>query len=553
MAIRAAWSDDPRRHSGGWGRVPLVVAVVLVVAHLPFLGAPYVNTEQWTGVAAGQVFEGSLHRGLATYRLGVSSPPFFFFSIVPFFAAFGVTEFAARLSTVLSAALAACAVYVLGARSFGSKIGALACVLIAANPLFWTYAGVICCNDAFFTLVTALLLVALVRAADGASASAHALAGLALGVTLITKFNAGVYPIAIAAVLFPRWKDLVPDRTPRGFLRIALAYVPGLAIPVVYYAALVASTGHIINPNVAPTNVSRAGGWTLSVVPRLGFYLAWIGLFTGPMLLPLAVRFWCRSRAAGVFRALAVAIPLNIALVAWMNYALAHAGDDLGELRFGYIEHLLPRAALWCFQFLGVAAGELVVSSLWSWGRSAPGPRRVITTWTVAVLVCDSFWRGAERYMVYLLPGTVVFLAAVALEESGSRARRAVAALGVAGTVIVGVSFGVFSNAYFAEEGRAAAAVATFIESRELRGIDYEGSGNVLCHCAYRVDPDRYARAGETPRYAVMSYGRRESTQGAIYTSDVRLLGTVFKRYGVIELPESTPPLTANPSPPSLR
>jgi 4-amino-4-deoxy-L-arabinose transferase-like glycosyltransferase len=521
----------------------LLTVLIFAACHLPFLGAPYTNTEQWTAAAAHQIYDGSLHRGLATYQFAVSSPPLFVFSIVPFYAALGVSEFAARLSTLAAALLAILAVYALGKRYFSPGVGALASALLAASPLFWTYSGVICCNDAAFTLVTALLLWALVRATETDRVPAHVLAGMLLGLALVTKFNAGVYPIGIAAVLLPRWLRGRREQGVTGLLRTVLAYLPGLAIPLAYYATLVATTGHVLNTGVAPTNVTRAGEWALLMPPRLAYYLTWLGLFAGPMLLLTVERLWDRLGKAIVLKALAIAVPLNVFLVAAMNYAINRPDLDLGELRFGYIENLFPRAALWVFQFVGVTAGETLVLSLVSWGRTRPWPNGVLAAWTIAILGADSFWRGAQRYMVYLVPALAVFLADLALASRQHRPLRTLGLVAAAGTIAMGAAFGVFSNAYFAAEGRAAADVAAYVNAHGVRGIDAKKSDEVLCHCAYLVDAESFARPGETPRYVIKTYGVRGPVEGEVFLRDVRLLGVVWKRYGIVDAPASSPPV----------
>jgi 4-amino-4-deoxy-L-arabinose transferase-like glycosyltransferase len=513
--------------------VLLFILGVFVVAHVPFLGAPYVNTEEWTGVAAREAYEGHLRAALATYQDYVSSPPSFVFAIVPVYALLGVTEMAARLPTLAAGLCAIIAVYALGARFFSARVGLLAGALFASNPLVFAFANVICCNDTPFTLVTALLLYAVVGATEHDRAIDHVGAGLLLGLSLIVKFNAGVYPLAIAVIV---WRLAVRSRRPIAvrIARIGGCYLPGLAIPIVYYTTLVAVTGRIVNQNVAPTHISRWNEWVSLAIPRFAYYVTWIGLFSGPLLFLAAVRLWRRLESRKVRRLTYCALPINAFLIAAMNFAANHPGWDLGELRLGYLENVLPPVLLWSFQFVGLTAGEITLAALAHWGREKLWPNGVIALWTISVIVADSFWRGAQRYLVYVVPALAIFLADIALEEWKSRPARVFRRVITSSAIALGAGVGLFNCAYFAAEGHAAADLAAFVNGSNVRGLSVSLSTDVLCHCEYLVDAERFAGAEDTPRYVAVCRASHEATVDALYTSDVRLLGRVWKRYAVV-------------------
>src|SRR5262249_32617922 len=159
--------------------------------------------------------------------------------------------------------------------------------------------------------------------------------------------------------------------------------------------------------------------------PRLAYYLTYIGLFTGPLALLIALRLWKRWGRSSARKLLAAIAPVNVALVAAMNYTVQHPHLDLGELKLGYVEDVLPPVALWVVQFIGIAAGEVIVAGLVQWAYRRPWPNGVVAVWTVSVLFADSFWRGAQRYAVYLLPGLVMFLSDAVFDDADEARGRA--------------------------------------------------------------------------------------------------------------------------------
>ena len=66
--------------------------------------------------------------------------PWSTWATVPFYAVFGVNEFAARLPLAIAAVLTVLATYVLGRRLVGAGAGLMAALVLAATPRYWLFA-----------------------------------------------------------------------------------------------------------------------------------------------------------------------------------------------------------------------------------------------------------------------------------------------------------------------------------------------------------------------------------------------------------------------------
>jgi len=446
------------------------------------------------------------------------------------------------MPTLLFAVLTMVLIYLFTRRRFGEKTACLATMLLAASPFLWAFAGMICCNDVPFTLVTALLMIAVVEADRMQTTSSHLVAGVALGATLLTKFVAGIFPLVIGVILV---RHTLASRGPSRVLRLlrnSLAYAPGVAAAALFYLWLGSVQGRIVNTNIAPARVDMLGTFLLLAPARLALYVCWIGLCAGPLVLVAAVsllRYVTRTRA---MIALAAAVIVNLVAFVAMRAAFAYDEMSLGEMRFGPAEHVLGSVGLTALRIAALCAGEIVLLALWLWGREQPWPNGTIAYWTVSIVLVLSAWRGAQRYLVYLLPGLVIAFADLALRPTASTWKRRLLASGAALAVATGLIQGVFVTAYFATEGHAAADVARYVNEHHLDGLRYEVNNNVLCHCLYLVEPDRFAHEGDAPRYDMKVYGRSEPTTDALYVREVRLLGVVWKKYGVVPAGGGSPP-----------
>src|SRR5262249_35453355 len=255
-----------------WRLTTIALVAFCVIVHVVSLGAPFVDIESWTWGAAKLAYEGDWRAAIQTYQIAVSSPPVVYWSIVPFYALFGVSERSARMPTLLFAVLTMVLIYLFTRRRFGEKTACLATMLLAASPFLWAFAGMICCNDVPFTLVTALLMIAVVEADRMQTTSSHLVAGVALGATLLTKFVAGIFPLVIGVILV---RHTLASRGPSRVLRLlrnSLAYAPGVAAAALFYLWLGSVQGRIVNTNIAPARVDMLGTFLLLAPARLALY-----------------------------------------------------------------------------------------------------------------------------------------------------------------------------------------------------------------------------------------------------------------------------------------
>src|SRR5262245_8857127 len=523
-----------------WRLIAAALVLVFLAVHLAYIGAPSATLKICTPAAAEDPYRGDRLASIETYQKAVPSPPVTYWTIVPFYALLGVREASARMPTLLFGVLTMVAIYLFTRRRFDERIACLATMLLATSPLLWAFTGVICCNDVPFTLASALLMIAFVEADRLGTIASPALAGGAMGLTLLTKFVGGVYPIVVAVLLARRaFVSREPGRV-RRLLTWGFAYAPGVGAAALFFAWLLYLRGSIVNTRIATSNVDMVGAFLLVSPARLAYYVCWIGLCAGPLVLVAAISLvpYLTRRRAGI--ALLVLGIGNVVALGVMQAAVAHDEGAVGEMRFGPAEHVLPPAALFALKIAALTAGEIVLLALWLWGRERSWPNGTTAYWTVLVVLLLSTWRGAQRYYIYLLPGLVIAFADLALRPTAPAWKRRVLTSGWALAVAAGLVQGVFITAYFATEGRAAADVARWINEQRLEGVRYELSGIVSCHCLYLIDPDRFAPEGIFPRYDLKAYGRSDPASDALYVREVRLLGVVWKKYGVA--PIGAPP-----------
>ncbi len=200
-AARLTW-----RPGAGQRRPLLVVAVTavflaaLVLRLWPLHGwaTDYDEGVYWQSLQA-------MDRGHALFSQVFSSqPPLFLWSVYPLYDAFGETLSTARLAVVLYSLAGIAAMYFLGRAIGGPRVGLLAAVLLAADPLYlWASHTLVAEVPALAAELLSLALIAeAARHPSRVQKMLAAGAGVAMGLGIMTKLSTIVGVVPSAAFLF---------------------------------------------------------------------------------------------------------------------------------------------------------------------------------------------------------------------------------------------------------------------------------------------------------------------------------------------------------------
>jgi hypothetical protein len=213
-------------------------------------------------------------------------PPLLPMGLVPFFAAFGVSVFAARLAMTACFVVSVWLLYTLGRRLYDARVGAWAALLLATHPLTVTYGQVVMSEmpalmlvlgafNALFRFRAAgrlgdyLLFVALV----GASLAAKQLAAFLIPAYLILLFTGG------------GWRHF----TSRVILVLTIIGM-ALSIPLVVVTLAMSPYNVAVVVDVIKRGLGL-GRWTLITTPILNEHLfPSVGLAAGVGLIVSIVR-----------------------------------------------------------------------------------------------------------------------------------------------------------------------------------------------------------------------------------------------------------------------
>ncbi|MDB5861064.1 MAG: glycosyl transferase [Ramlibacter sp.] len=208
-----------------WGPLALAILWLTFTAWARTLTLP--DEGRYVGVAWGMLASGDW---LTPHLNGLPyfhKPPLFYWITATSIAAFGPTEWAARLASLVGAAAGATAIYLFARRWYGEREARMALLALVTQPLFFIGAQFAnldmlvagCIGATILAFAHASLLQASGRPAGAALAAGYLLA--ALGV--LAK---GLIGIVLPGMVLVAW--LLLQRRPRAIL--ALLWLPGLAL-----------------------------------------------------------------------------------------------------------------------------------------------------------------------------------------------------------------------------------------------------------------------------------------------------------------------------------
>jgi len=535
-SLRLSQSPKSTRSFGNSKYLFFVFAAFFLAAHLPTLSQPFVNLESWYGGAARLISEGKFADGLRYLDTAIANPVGSVLGIVPFYWLFGVSEFSARLSSLLAGVCLLGVLYYY-CRSESNGTSLLAACVVGLNPLLWVYSGIAYSDVPFILLITATILTA-AYASRTANMRLHLLGSALLGASALIKYNAVVAAPAIAAITLieARYRNQEWGRVLWDWVRVMALYSAVCLLMLVPYLAAV---HRILGYFMADRYVTSVGLSASSSLPsltglRMAALVTAVGIFCGPLALfpaaHMAVKFG-RLRLLGT---LLVASPIAVFVVQKYLETQNKLGSAFGEMQLGWTTHLLPKSLEIALGTLLLMAGSILVAAVVMWSLENFRTRGYIAIWLLLGIVLHSLARPTNRYVLFVLPPVALYIASTYFEPAlpmSSQVKRVclTASLFLLGCV------GLFNSVYFATEGKAAAEVAWFINRNSLSGIEFQPQNSVQAHSGYLIRPELFIRQdSEPPRFTLVTLAAHESSPNIVYEVPVKILGLVVKRYAVL-------------------
>lgn len=189
---------------GHWSLLLVVWAAVT----LPNLGAPGLwDIDEGNNAQAAAEMRESGNPVVPTfnYQLRVDKPALLYWLQMACYSAFGVNEFAARLPSALASLVAILLTYELGRRTFGSRAGLLAGVVLATATLFCAAAR-FANPDALLDAFTVLTLFLFWRGYRRGGPLPFGTTGAACGFAMLAKGPVGLLLPSAVAISFLLWQ-----------------------------------------------------------------------------------------------------------------------------------------------------------------------------------------------------------------------------------------------------------------------------------------------------------------------------------------------------------
>lgn len=513
--------------------------VIGIFGRLPFASAPFVNLEYFYHQSAELIASGmGFQAALQHLFQGFNNPLGSVLAIAAAQNLFGSSEWTSRLPSMLSWLICVGVVYIAALKVWSPWEGALSATIMGFSPLFWVYGGIAYPDVPFTALTTIAMLVSAV-ASYRHSQTQHLLAAALLGFATLIRYNGILfYPVIAVMVMLAARSKTSANVGSSWFLEtlkvwFLYAIVSGIIIiPYLLWTRQV--YGVILRTGFVRVSSNEMVFHVLAAVPRLGAYLIWLGAFTLPMV-PIVLReLFSLFPRQNIVRVAGYMLLVNTVMVAAVHQLMIGYPDLFGEMQLGWMERLLPLWPLLIVKFCLLCAGEIVLTALIVWGRVRLWPNRCLALWVLIPLLAHSFYRGTQRYSIFILPPLAMYMAWVICQACRSGKWRWPAISLTTGYVIVYLGFAIFTSAYYAVEGYAAADVAKFINANRIN-ISASIHNLVLTNSAYLVDESLLNQSDSGYSHQVTALGRNLSVENAIYVRDVRVLGVLLKRYAVVE------------------
>ena len=314
-----------------------------VIGHSFFMSAPFVNLEYIYHQSAELISSGSGFKASLLHLIeGFNNPLGNSIAIAGIQSIFGVTEWSARIPSLISWLMCVSAVYLIGCRWFSLYVGVLAAAITGFSPLFWVYGGIAYPDVPFTALITITMFVA-GFATYRHSLRWHVVAALLLGLSTLFRYNGILFfpAIAIYIALQMYVTSKVDDITnwQLDTLKVWLVYIVvcgAIVIPYLLWTKQV--VGMVLIPGfvlVSPTDIIFH---IAASIPRLGGYSIWLGALVLPFTVLTFQQTRARIQLANLLPVAATLIFLNIAIIAAVQYLEVTSGELFGEMWFGWVD-----------------------------------------------------------------------------------------------------------------------------------------------------------------------------------------------------------------------
>jgi len=288
----------------------------------------------------------------------LKKPPMLFWVVAGSFKAFGESEFAARLPSMLCALLTMLLLYASACEVGGRIAGTLAAIVPLGFYFFVARGGRECATDPLLVMFSTLALYAMLRARH--RRRWLLVSGTAIGLAILSKGAAGLIPLMVVALAIAMISEF------------ASLGIGGFAI-IVATAALVAAPWYLYeafhNPLFWKTFI---GHETLSRFAthledetKPATYTMWVFLKETYWLLPIAIPLWILAKAnapEGIARAIRRIHPALKLWIIWLVVAFAAACVVQTRLPWYVLPALIPCA--------------LIAGSILGWAFATPVSRR---------------------------------------------------------------------------------------------------------------------------------------------------------------------------------
>jgi len=334
-------------------------------------------------------------------------------------------------------------------------------VVTSLNPVVWIYAGRSMPDTLSVGLVCVAFLIAVY--AKGRIAM-HAAAALVFSSAILIKFNAAPLGIGFLYLIF-RLRQPVPSGRNRMNQLACYLFIP-LMIVGGYLWMVYAKFGFfLIHENLR--TISFEGQ---NIFRNLSWYLSFISIFSGLLCVAILMRFWAdhRRKIWIVF----IILSLCLAVYPTIRYPIIDSISN-GELNLGLLDYFLSGRAISFFHMFGLITTLLFLFMMTRdaiWHKCSYSG--FLLCLVVGFIAFYSFFRPAQRYLLYLVPFVLYYFTVI----MAKRSRKLVLTLGgVTAIFFMFVTSG--SVLYQIAQGTAADRMMRWVTAngfRELTEVESE-------------------------------------------------------------------------------
>jgi 4-amino-4-deoxy-L-arabinose transferase-like glycosyltransferase len=370
---------------------PVLLALIVIIPHFPFLTNGYVDVEPYSVRAAAAIAQHGLSANLSEFYKMCVSPIGSLLPLSLSYKIFGVSVLVSRMTIFIISLLFVLWSYFYLSSKIDKHVAFLTMCIVAANPMFIVYSQVVN-SDATFT---ALASIAMLLFLFGSSNRNLIISSITLGFSLATKYVAAfLFPVIllISAIRLKNWKRFLSTNA----WYFVLCAVIGLP--------LVAIVFHFQSRLVAEAYTSDVAWQPNLLIPRFFSYALWLGLFVGVSGILFIFDLW---RNAGTLRFIIVLLACAVVTFAVSRFfpisSLHVQSIQYGEANLGWVESKFPPMLLSLFFYGVIIVAELfVISLIWRLKQRYTELEANLFWWIIVPFVLLSLIRVANRYLMMM-------------------------------------------------------------------------------------------------------------------------------------------------------